>query len=84
MGAYQKSMALYQGDDKARLLRMMADSKQYEGNQALVNSTVESIQGVAKANANEKLGEARTSMIARDPGGQSLYQRFGGGGPKSG
>lgn len=31
MGAYQKAVALYQGEDKARTMRFAAETKRYEG-----------------------------------------------------
>lgn len=44
VGAYQKAVALYQGEDKARSMRMEASAKRYEGELA---EELSSIQGAA-------------------------------------
>lgn len=73
-GAYRKAMALYNGEDKARLLNMQADATEYEGKVAKSNAMVSgALQGVGGV-ANLMTSRAR---------GASLYQRFGGGGPAS-
>jgi hypothetical protein len=64
-GAYRKAVALYQGDDAARGMKMQADAKEHEGAQSLVTG------GLSGA-SNLLTGMSRQA---------SLYQRFGGGGP---
>jgi hypothetical protein len=71
-GAYRKSVALYQGDDRARVLRLQADAKDYEGDSALVNG------GMAAAGQSVKAGASILRGSARD---QSLFERLGGGWP---
>lgn len=72
-GAYRRATALYQGNDKARLMNMQADAKDYEGKTTLLNSELVAGSQVFNAGTSFLKGEAR---------GASLYQRFGGGGPK--
>jgi hypothetical protein len=70
--AYRKSLALYAGDDKARMLMMQADAKEFEG-------------ANAKANADRigtaSLFKAGTSLMRGMATDSSLYSRFGGDGP---
>lgn len=70
--AYKRSVALYQGEDRARALRMSADAKEYEGKSVLANSI-----GVG---ASQFFG-AGSTLIRGSAKDASLFQRFGGGGP---
>lgn len=70
--AYRKAVALYQGEDKARLLEMQADAKEIEGENAERNSML--------AGATKMFGAA-TSILKGTARDGSLLQRFGGGGP---
>lgn len=72
-GAYRKSVALYQGDDRARVMRMQATARQIEGR---------SKQASADSIADSMILGAGTSLLRGVAQGASLYQRFGGGGPK--
>lgn len=71
-GAYLKSVALYQGDDRARLLDMQADAKEFQGRETRDNSMMVGASQFAYGGANSILNGAKV---------QSLYRRFGGGSP---
>lgn len=73
-GAYRKAVALYQGDDRARLMSLQADAKDYEGKSMLSNS--EQVAGA-------QMFSAGTTLLKGMARGSSLYQRFAGGGPNS-
>lgn len=70
--AYRKAVALYQGEDKARLENLQADAKIYEGENVKANSNK---VGVSQLFAS---GTTLMKSQARD---KSLLQRFGGDGP---
>lgn len=70
-GAYRSMVALYQGEERARTLRMGADAARYEGDMA-VQSGEERASGM-------RMG-ALGSLAA---GGAGLYARFGMGGPQT-
>lgn len=72
--AYRKAVALYQGDDKARLDNLQADAKEYEGANTKANSDKVGYAQLFSAGTTLMKGSARDA---------SLLQRFGGGGPKS-
>jgi hypothetical protein len=74
-GAYQKQLALYGGQDRARLDLESADAKEYEGKSTLVNSL--------EVGAAAYAGGA-TNLLKSQARGASLFQRFGGGGPSLG
>jgi hypothetical protein len=71
-GAYRQSLALYQGDARARLLNMQADAKEYEGALAERQSDEAGIGNLFAVGTSLLKGYARDS---------SMLQRFGGGGP---
>jgi len=71
-GSYRQALALYQGDERARAMNMQADATQYEGELAENAGMRNAIGGLVGA------GAAATRGIAR---GQSLYEKYGGGGP---
>jgi hypothetical protein len=71
-GAYLKSVALYQGDDRARLMSEQADAKDFEGKATERNSY--------EVGAAAFAGGA-TSLLKTHARGASLFSRFGGGGP---
>lgn len=68
-GAYRKSLALYQGQDKARALETQADATVYGGEMAME-------KGVEVARASN-IGA--TSTLVK--GGASLFSKYGMGGP---
>jgi hypothetical protein len=70
--AYRKAVALYQGEDKARLMNMQASAKEYEGKNTMVNSALVGGANVFRAGTTLMQGEAR---------GASMLSRFGGDGP---
>jgi hypothetical protein len=70
-GAYNAGVALYDAEDKARLLRMGATASRYEGDIAEAG-------GKSKA-AAYLFGAAGNSAVA-----SSLFTKFGRGGPKKG
>jgi len=71
-GAYRRSVALYEGEDRARELNLSAAAKEYEGKNVLANSVL--------VGGAQFVGGGTTLLkgAAKDA---SLYQRFGGGGP---
>lgn len=74
-GAYKQSVALYQGQEKARMMELQAQGAEFEGDSkeaAATGAAIGSGLGAASSLA---------SGMARDA---SLLQRFGGGGPKAG
>ena len=72
--AYRKAVDLYQGDDKARLMNLQADAKEFEGANTKANSDMVGASQMFSAATSILKGSARDS---------SLLQRFGGGGPNS-
>lgn len=73
-GAYLQATALYQGDERARMMNMEAAAKEYEGKETERNSMMVGAAQAARGGANSLFGDAKMA---------SLYQRFGGGGPMS-
>ena len=71
--AYRKAVALYGGDERARLMNMQADAIEYEGANSRANSTLVAGSQLFQAGSTIMKGAARDA---------SLYQRFGGGGPR--
>lgn len=67
-GAYRAAVALYEGEDRARTLRLNAQTRDYEGRGALE-------AGLAREAASRTAGTA--SMLR---GASSLYDRYGRGG----
>jgi hypothetical protein len=74
-GAYQRSIALYGGDEQARALNAKADALEYEGDSAQWNSILSGGGQLAKATASGFSSQAQ---------GESLLRRFGGDGPRTG
>lgn len=72
--AYRKQVVLYQGEDRAQAMGLAADAKDYEGKSTKVNQTL-----VAGAKAFASGG----TLIKGEARDASLFQRFGGGGPKA-
>lgn len=72
--AYRKAVALYQGNDRARLDNLQADAKEYEGSN--INANSEKV-------AQSQMFAAGTSLLRGAARDSSLLQRFGGGGPKT-
>ena len=72
--AYRQAVALYGGNDEARMMRMQAQGKEFEGQQAMRNGVENAIATGYGARATLMKGMARDA---------SLFQRFGGGGPKT-
>lgn len=72
-GAYRGAVALYGGQDRARLMQIQAATKEYEGNTTAQRSNT--------AGAAQLLG-AGTSMAKGFAKNSSLLARFGGGGPQ--
>lgn len=71
--AYRKAVALYGGDERARLDNLQAAAKEYEGANVRRNSTTV---------AAGQLFGADTTLIKGMAKGASMFERFGGGGPK--
>lgn len=71
-GAYRQQVALYQGDEKARVENMQADATEYEGKTTKLNSEM--------VGASQLFGAATTLMKGQSRD-QSLKQRFGMGAP---
>jgi len=74
-GAYQKSLALYGGTDRARLDLENAQAKTYEGQTTERNSLEVGAAGYASG---------ATNLLKSRAKGASLLQRFGGDGPQVG
>lgn len=71
-GAYRRSVALYEGEDKARALNLNAAAKEYEGGNVLANS-------IAVGGAQFVSGGA--TLLRGAAKDYSMFKRFGGGGP---
>lgn len=71
-GAYRTAVSLYQGEEKARSLLNQAAAVQYNGELAKAAETKNAIGKFVGA------GGAAIRGVAR---GQSLYEKYGGGGP---
>lgn len=74
-GAYRQSVALYQGEDKARQLRLQAQARLYEG---------ESRKRASSMMAGTSMLGATTSLLRGAVKDSSMLQRFGGDGPQMG
>lgn len=72
-GAYRQSLALYQGDARARLANMQADAKQYEGALAERQSDEAAVGNLFGVGTSLLKGYARDS---------SMLQRYGANGPR--
>lgn len=70
--AYRKSVALYEGDDKARAMALQAAATEYSGKAAKAQGVVSGLGSIYKAKTSLLTGQAREA---------SLLERFGGGGP---
>lgn len=71
-GVYQRGIALYQGEEKARQFRMAAAAKNYEGAVALEG---------AQAQAGAYRTRATSSLLSGAGSALSMFTRYGGGGP---
>jgi hypothetical protein len=72
-GSYRQQIALYEGEDRARVLRLQALARRYEG-----SSQKASAEGAGRAS----MLAAGTSLLSGMAKDSSMYQRFGGGGPQ--
>ena len=70
--AYRKAVALYEGESKAQSLRYGADVTEYQA-----GATAASARAAGVAN----LFKAGTSIMSGAAADDSLFRRFGGGGP---
>jgi len=70
--AYRKAVALYEGESKAQGLRYGADVKEYEG---------KAVAASARAAGIASMFKAGTSIMSGYATDDSLFKRFGGGGP---
>ena len=67
--AYRSAVAMYEGEDRARQLRIGAAAKDYEG-------------AVAEEEGNQRASAYKTARAASlFKGGSSLFGKYGGGGP---
>jgi len=71
-GAYRQAVALYGGDEKARLMNMQADAKEFEGANTEANSNQV---------AGSQLFKAGSTLLGSLGRNASLLARFGAGGP---
>lgn len=69
--AYRKATALYQGDERARMLNLEADAKEYTGAETKANSAMVGGAQVFKAGTSILRGAAR----------EGLLKKYGGNGP---
>lgn len=72
-GSYRRSVALYEGDSRARLLQLQADAREFEGKSARRSGALGLGGAVIGAGSTLLKGMAKDS---------SLLQRFGGDGPR--
>ena len=70
--AYRKAVDLYQGDDKARLMNLQADAKEFEGANTKANSNQV---------AGSQLFKAGTTLLGSAAKTGSMYLKYGAGGP---
>lgn len=77
-GSYNAAVALYQGQDKARALRMAAEGKDYEAAAALDGGDQQS-----RALELQARGYRTQGLGALLRGGSSLFARYGMGGAKA-
>jgi hypothetical protein len=70
--AYRKNVDLYEGEDRARTLRMQSIASRTGGAQAV------------EAGADAQMGYSLAAAGAAAKGFGSLYARYGGGGPRGG
>jgi hypothetical protein len=90
-GAYRSKLAVYGGDDRARLLNLQADAKQYEGalaegqqDRAAVNGIVQGAAGLVRSVARGqqlRAPAAPRSLLGSYGSDSTILGRFGGGGP---
>lgn len=73
-GAYREKAALYQGDERARQMRMQADARQQEGEQRQQSSSLL---------AGTSLMAAGSSLL-RTAAKDTMLSRYGGEGPPTG
>lgn len=71
--AYRKQLALYEGEDKARMLNLQADATQYSGKSGQANAIIGGAGSIYNARSTVMKGQAREA---------SLRERFGGDGPR--
>ena len=69
-GAYRASVDLYQGEERARSMRMAADAKRFEGDVA------------AEGGADRESAYTMAGLGGLASSGASLYGKYGMGGPK--
>lgn len=81
--AYRKQLALYEGDDKARMLNLQADATEYSGKSEQINKVIGGVADIYSAKSTLMKGKAREMSIRQRAGEMSLYERFGGDGPQS-
>jgi hypothetical protein len=72
-GAYRRQVALYEGDSRARAMRLQAEARRFEGG---------SQRSAAENAGKASMFGAGTSLLTSMAKDSSLYQRFGGGGPQ--
>jgi hypothetical protein len=72
-GAYRQALALYEGQDRARMLRTQADAASYEGKLA---------EGAGNRNAIGGAIGAGASMFRGIAQGKSMREKYGGVGPR--
>lgn len=72
-GAYRAGVALYQGEEKARQMRMNASALRYQG-------YLDEVEGADKASMYRRQGRGGM-MSALGQGAMSMFSKFGGGGP---
>ena len=77
-GAYRSAVALYEGEERARTLRMSAEARKYEGDRALIESGESAAAYRSRAKSTKRA--AGLGMLAE---GLSLYSKYGGAGPSA-
>ena len=78
-GAYRSSVALWEGEDRARQYRMSAEAREYEGDRALIEGGEDAAAYRSRARSTRRAG---TLGLIAD--GLSLYSKYGRSGPEAG
>ena len=77
IGAYKAQTALYQGMDRARLMNLQADAKEFQGKETALNSDLVTGANVLKGASDTLAGKARVNSLLMATGGDTMYTKYG-------
>ena len=77
IGAYKAQTALYQGMDRARLMNLQADAKEFQGKETAFNSDLVTGANVLKGASDTLAGKARVNSLLMATGGDTMYRKYG-------